>query len=101
MSTHNVVLQYLSETGIVGLGALLWLAYSGLQTARQNFRLIRDRGNAGTAAAAMAMMVLFVLTIFFMRAWTWAQGGYLLAFIFSLVAVLHHDRLESRPEKPS
>lgn len=94
MSTHNVVLQYLSETGLVGLGALLWLAFSGLSMARRNLRRIRDRADTGPAAAALAMMVMFVLTICFMRAWTWAQGGYLLAFIFTLTAALHHDRLK-------
>jgi hypothetical protein len=31
-------------------------------------------------------MIVFALSIFFMRAWTWAQEGYVMAMLFGMAA---------------
>ena len=38
------------------------------------------------AYALFAAMLVFVVTLTFMRAWTWEQGGYIMALIFALNA---------------
>lgn len=86
MSAHNVVLHYLAETGLVGATALLTLAGAGFVQARRQFRVRRNREDSQVSAALYIMMVVFCLSIFFMRAWTWSQEGYVLAIIFGLSA---------------
>ncbi|MEW6049665.1 MAG: O-antigen ligase family protein [Candidatus Zixiibacteriota bacterium] len=86
MTAHNVVLHYLAETGIIGAAALLTLAGTGLATAHRRFRPAMGNRDTQVTAALFIMMVVFVMSLFFMRAWTWSQEGYVLAIIFGLNA---------------
>jgi len=47
---------------------------------------------APVAMALFAMMLVFVVTLFYMRAWTWEQSGYLMSFIFALNAAWRYRR---------
>lgn len=86
MSAHNVVLHYLAETGIIGVTALLAVTGAGLRMARAPFREVLSRSDTQVSAALMIAMIVFALSIFFMRAWTWAQEGYVMAMIFGMTA---------------
>ncbi|UCD95467.1 MAG: O-antigen ligase family protein, partial [Candidatus Zixiibacteriota bacterium] len=85
MSFHNVFLQYLSETGLLGAAALLLLVWNVFMTGR---RTMRD-SDAGRDMAAVASVYIcsfiFAITVFYMRAWTWGQEGYILALILALL----------------
>lgn len=92
MSAHNIVLHYLAETGLVGTISLLALTYTG---AKMAVRTAREQVSAELAPIAMAlfaMMLVFVVTLFYMRAWTWEQSGYLMSFIFALNAAWRYRR---------
>lgn len=97
MSAHNVVLHYLAETGLIGAAALLTLAGTGFVQARRQFRIPRTRQETQVSSALYIMMLVFCLSIFFMRAWTWSQEGYLLAVIFGLCAAWLRQP-DDRPE---
>lgn len=86
MSPHNVVLHWLVETGPLGAGALLWLAWRGVKVGYRQFMKSLDVQDAQVAGALAIAMVVFALTIFYMRAWTWGQDGYIMALLFGLVA---------------
>jgi O-antigen ligase len=95
MSAHNVLLHYLAETGLLGAGSLLALAVMGWRNAR---RAIRERLNAADTQVACALfigMFVFLLTLLYMRAWTWGQGGYILALLFGLLAAWQDRRIET------
>lgn len=86
MSAHNVVLHYLCETGVIGTAALLWLAWRGL---RQSFRTFARAGgyrDAQVAGALFVALVVFAVTLFYMRAWTWGQEGFIMAMLFAFSA---------------
>jgi O-antigen ligase len=91
MSAHNVVFHYLAETGILGVAALLAVTASGLRMARSVFRRELSAEETQTSGAIMIAMVVFALSIFFMRAWTWAQEGYIMAMLFGMTAALWHQ----------
>ncbi len=92
LSAHSVVLQYLSETGILGAGALLWLAFRAMRTAYRSFKQkLSVRDNQTSAAVFIATFVV-VVTFFYMRAWTWGQDGYLMAMLFGLNAAWYRRR---------
>ncbi len=92
MSAHNVILHYLAETGLVGSSALLVLAYKGFKAAFRAHKVaLSPEGNQVSMALFVAMFV-FCLTIFYMRAWTWGQDGYIMAMIYGLTAAWVYER---------
>ncbi len=96
LSTHNVVLQYLCETGIIGAAALLVLTIKGLM---MGYRALKHRGDAAanqTSAAIFISMFVFALTILYMRAWTWGQDGHVMALLFGLTAAWYAQTSEKR-----
>ncbi len=97
MSAHNVILHYLAETGLLGALSLLWLAGLGLRAGFRVFRMILNSRNAQVSAALFIGMFVFCLTIFYMRAWTWGQGGYVMALLFGLLAAWYEQRRVATP----
>lgn len=98
MSAHNVVLHYLAETGLIGTLALLCLAFAGLRAAYRGFRRRMSDYDQQTAAAIFVGMIVFGVTLLYMRAWTWGQGGFIMAILFGLTAAWnanHADRSDS------
>lgn len=91
MSAHNVVLHYLAETGIIGVVALLLLTFTGLRQGLRVFREKLSQADTQVSAAVMIAMVVFAMSIFFMRAWTWAQEGNILAMIFGMTAAWYYQ----------
>ena len=90
MSAHNVVLQYLAETGILGTLALLVLAFTNLRMAWRSFRRRMTPAESQISAALFIASFVFCVTIFYMRAWTWGQGGYIMVILFAFNAAWHY-----------
>jgi len=108
MSAHNVILHYLAETGLVGALALIVLAWGGLKASYRDFQRKLSRPETQVTAALFIAMLVFCVTILYMRAWTWGQGGYVMALLFGLVAARTYERRQNRvsetrctPDTPS
>ena len=86
MSAHNVVLQYLAETGILGTLALIALAVANVRMGYRSFRKKLSPADNQISAALLIAALVFLITIFYMRAWTWGQGGYIMAILFGMNA---------------
>ncbi len=86
MSAHNVLLHYLAETGLIGAVSLLALTFLGLRAGFRTFKLRLAKADTQISAALFIAMFVFTITIFYMRAWTWGEGGYIMALLFGLVA---------------
>ncbi len=84
MSPHNVVLHWLAETGLPGATALLWLAWRGLKTGYSSFTKAETARDQQVTGALFIGLFIFALSIFYMRAWTWGQDGYIMALLFGL-----------------
>ncbi len=96
LTAHSVVLQYLCETGILGLFALLNLTLVGLRLSYKSFKQLLSRTDNAAAAAIFIATIIFAHTIIYMRSWTWAQDGYVMAIIFGLNAALAHNLSRNR-----
>lgn len=89
MSFHNIFLQYLCETGLIGLSMLLWLAYRAFSISKDTgIRMVGSSDKAAIMSAFIGAFTIFI-TIFYMRTWTWGQEGYVFAFILAMVAGNH------------
>jgi len=100
MSAHNVFLQYLAETGIIGASALVALAWKGLSTSLRSARRSFDLKDIQVSIALIVTMFIFITTIFYMRDWTWGQTGYVMAFLFGLNAAWKHQADQSLRQIP-
>ncbi len=98
MSAHNVFLQYLAETGIIGATALVALAWNGLKTATLYRTIGKNKTDIKISMAIYISMFIFFITIFYTRDWTWGQGGYLLAFFFGLTAAWRFKQEHISPQ---
>ena len=86
MSFHNVFLQYLCETGIIGAAAFLWLVSRTFFSSRRILhQTVLDSDQILPMTAFTGAFIIFITT-FYMRAWTWGQEGFVFAFTLSLVA---------------
>lgn len=86
MSAHNVLLHYLAETGLLGAVPLVLLALTGVRTAYRCFRRPLAHRHQQVSAALFAGMLVFAITLLYMRAWTWGQEGYVMGLLFGLTA---------------
>ena len=86
LSFHNVSLQYLAETGILGISALFWLAGSIFITGRRIIRKTTDAMDMQLSMSCFIYAFIFCITIFYMRVWTWGQEGFVLAFCLALLS---------------
>ena len=84
MSAHNVLLHYLAETGLIGTTALVVLFWKSLRMGIGHLKLKRNARDSQVSVALFIAMFVCFITMFYMRAWTWGQGGYILAFLFAL-----------------
>ncbi|MEA1979802.1 MAG: O-antigen ligase family protein, partial [candidate division Zixibacteria bacterium] len=92
MSAHNVFLQYLAETGIIGASALIALAAKGLKNVLPMIKMQQSNQKLQVSSAVFIAIFIFFITIFYTRDWTWGQGGYLLAFFFGLTAAHKYNQ---------
>ncbi len=86
MSFHNVFLQYLCETGILGAGALVWLMSRTFVTGKRIINLMTGSDDVAASMAAYICGFILLITTFYMRAWTWGQEGYVFAFMLAILA---------------
>jgi len=96
MSAHNVLLHYLAETGLFGALSLLALAFTGVWT---GYRVLRARLSAADTQVSVALFIaifVFALTLLYMRAWTWGEGGYIMALLFGLLAAWYQQTTRSK-----
>ncbi|UCD16576.1 MAG: O-antigen ligase family protein [Candidatus Zixiibacteriota bacterium] len=89
LSFHNVFLQYLSETGILGVSALLFLAGSVFSAGRRILVRVTDFEDMTLSLSVFVFSFIFCITIFYMRVWTWGQEGFILAFNLAILARWH------------
>jgi len=85
-SFHNVFLQYLAETGLPGGLAILFLGWHVFRIGRRTINLSNKESDMPLVTALYISSFIFFITIFYMRAWTWGQEGYMLALILALLA---------------
>ena len=95
MSSHNVLLQYLCETGLLGTLALLTVTFINLRMAYRNFKKKMSLENTQVSAALLMVVIVFAHSILYMRAWTWGQEGYLMAVLFGLNAAWYYRNRNS------
>ena len=84
LSTHNIVLSYLAETGILGIISLLYLQFSLLKLGLKNY--YSALGVLDTnITMSLAVVLFFICTSsFYAGAWFWSINGMQFMIIMAL-----------------
>jgi uncharacterized membrane protein len=81
----------LAETGLFGALSLLALALTGVRTGYRVFRARLSAADTQVSVALFIAMFVFAITLLYMRAWTWGEGGYIMALLFGLLAAWYQQ----------
>jgi len=84
-SAHNLLLHYLSETGIVGASALLLLFFVPLKQVYRSVKKKLDNMELGIDYGLLGAALIIFGTIFYLDGWMWGQNAYAAPFMIALI----------------
>lgn len=85
-SSHNMLLHYLAETGIVGGVTVVSLFISGFRYSFQSWKQNRLTEHAGESLAILMVASLFAVTAFVEAGWMWGETGFVMALFMGAIA---------------
>ena len=75
LSAHNVLISYLSETGMIGILALLFLYYSITKLTAKTYNRIKSDENLDIVIILRAILFFVVVSSAYAGAWFWGLNG--------------------------
>jgi O-antigen ligase len=100
LSPHNMFLEYLSTTGIIGGAGILALIANKFRLARKAWRH-HAIDSFGPSLALYVWAALFVATTLIEAGWLWRPPSLLMVFLAALVSRQYSDTFDSPPQPVS
>jgi O-antigen ligase len=88
IGTHNLLLSYLSETGIIGAICFLFFLYASLKLAWLKFKLSTTPADLRLSGALLGGMFYIVITSLYAGQWTTSILGMMLALTLAWTVIL-------------
>ncbi len=99
LSAHNLLLQYLAETGIIGGSTILALFWRQFSMARRSWRnVLRQEHLSERLTISLGLYsvgALFLLSTLLEAGWMWSQTGFIAAFFLAVISQNFVDTNES------
>jgi O-antigen ligase len=93
LDAHNIVLSYLSQTGLLGLGGLLYFMSSflkvGLSTNNSSFTI----EDLSISTSLLGILFFVVASSFYAGAWFYSLNGMAFMFFLALTVAFHRTRM--------
>jgi len=86
LNAHNLVLQYLAETGLVGTFPMVLLIFNQFRLSRRCWHLSQEIEELQISAALYAIGICLLLTTFIEADWMWGFAGYTFVFFVALIS---------------
>jgi O-antigen ligase len=93
IGTHNLLLSYLSETGIIGAICFLFFLYSSLRLAWLKFKLSTTTADLKLSGALLGGLFYIVITSLYAGQWTTNILGMMFALILAWTVILKPNSL--------
>lgn len=75
LSAHNVLISYLSETGLLGISALIFFYYSISKLAKKTYIRVKSEANIDIVILLRAILFFVVLSSTYAGSWFWGLNG--------------------------
>lgn len=85
LGTHNLLLGYLCETGIIGALCFLFFLYYSLKLAWSKYSISTDIADLKLSGALLGGLFYIVITSLYSGQWTWGVPGMMFAFILAWI----------------
>jgi len=92
IGTHNLLLSYLSETGVIGAICFLFFLYSSLRLAWLKFKLSTTVSDLKLSGALLGGLFYIVITSLYAGAWTTNILGMMFALILAWTVIFSPTR---------
>jgi len=90
LSTHNIILSYLAETGIIGTFCLLLLFMKILQVGYSIYESSENREDYHLSIPLYCILFYVCISSFYAGAWFWSISGVQFMFFLSLATVFRN-----------
>ena len=90
LSTHNIILSYLAETGIIGTFCLLLLFMKILQVGYSIYESSENREDYQLSIPLYCILFYVCISSFYAGAWFWSISGVQFMFFLSLATVFRN-----------
>ena len=90
LSTHNIILSYLAETGIIGTFCLLLLFMKIIQVGHSIYESSENREDYQLSIPLYCILFYVCISSFYAGAWFWSISGVQFMFFLSLATVFRN-----------
>ena len=90
LSTHNIILSYLAETGIIGTFCLLLLFMKIIQVGHAIYESSENREDYQLSIPLYCILFYVCISSFYAGAWFWSISGVQFMFFLSLATVFRN-----------
>ena len=87
LSTHNIILSYLAETGIIGTFCLLLLFMKIIQVGYSIYESSENREDYQLSIPLYCILFYVCISSFYAGAWFWSISGVQFMFFLSLATI--------------
>jgi O-antigen ligase len=99
LDAHNIVLSYLSETGLLGLCSLLYFMISFLRLGWGTYKGFLNKEDLPILTSLLGILVFVFASSFYAGAWFYGVNGMTFMFFLALTVVFHRTQTMHRQTK--
>ena len=99
LDTHNIILSYLSETGLLGLSILLYFMLSYLKFGWGSYKNSFNKRDLSISTSLLGILFFITASSFYAGAWYHGLNGMAFMFFLALTVVFHRSQMPQRQIK--
>ncbi len=99
LDAHNMVLSYLSETGLLGLCSLLYFMLSFLKFGWGTYKNSFGKKDLSISTSLLGILFFVTVSSFYAGAWFYSLNGMAFMFFLALTVVFHRRQIMQRQIK--
>lgn len=96
LDTHNIILSYLSETGLLGLSILLYFMLSFLKVGWDTYKNSFNKQGLSISTSLLGILFFVTASSFYAGSWFTGLNGMAFMFFLALTVVFHKSKIARR-----
>jgi len=88
LSAHNVLISYLSETGLIGISALIFFYYSIMKLSTKTYNRIKSNVNLDIVIIIRTILFFVIVSSAYAGSWFWGLNGTQFMIFLAMLTVV-------------